>query len=243
MSTLAAKDLKVQYGSIAAVRGVSLECHPGEIVALLGSNGAGKSSTLLAIAGALDKAKVEGTVTLNQVSLRGQRAEEVTRRGIVLVPERRRIFGTLSVRENLLVGASSWANRKEAERYLHTVLPRFPVLAAMGERPGGLLSGGQQQQLAIARGLMARPKILLLDEPSLGLSPDLVQIVFEIVRSLRDEGIGVLLVEQNVLAAMDLADRSFVMRKGEIVGRAEAGNLDELVAAFLGEAPPVKGLP
>lgn len=230
---LAVEDLHVRYGKVTAVRGVSLECRPGEIVALLGPNGAGKSSTLLAIAGGLDRAALAGRVTLDGVALHGRPAEEVNRHGVVLVPERRRIFASMTVRENLLVGASGWAGRRQAEAEAVTVLERLPLLAPLRDRQGGLLSGGQQQLLAIGRGLMARPKALLLDEPSIGLAPEAIRTVFGAVRQLRAQQIAILLVEQNVRQALEMADHAFLLRKGQLEGRA-GHDRDLVLSSYLG---------
>ncbi len=230
---LAVEDLHVRYGKVAAVRGVSLECGPGELVALLGSNGAGKSSTLLAIAGGLDRAAVAGAVSLDGVPLTGLSAEDVNRRGVVLVPERRRIFASLTVRENLLVGASGWAGRREAEAEAVRVLDRLPPLAPLRDRQGGLLSGGQQQLLAIGRGLMARPRALLLDEPSIGLAPEAIGTVFAAIRELRAQRIAIVLVEQNVRQAIEMADHAFLLRKGQLEGRA-GPDRDLVLSSYLG---------
>jgi branched-chain amino acid transport system ATP-binding protein len=231
---LAVEDLHVRYGRVAAVRGVSLSCPAGEVVALLGPNGAGKSSTLLAIAGGLGRATVTGAISLDGRQLRGRPPEQIARAGLVLVPERRRIFASLTVRENLLLGGSAWAKRGEADREATLVLDRFGALANMRDRQAGLLSGGQQQQLAIARALMARPRMMLLDEPSLGLAPELVKTVLSIVSALRDDGIGVLLVEQNAAQAIKLADRALVMRKGRIEGNAESHESELLMSSYFG---------
>jgi branched-chain amino acid transport system ATP-binding protein len=240
---LTVEDLRVSYGRVAAVRGVSLSCAAGEVVALLGPNGAGKSSSLLGIAGALDRATVSGVVTLGGRALAGRPAEQIARAGLALVPERRRIFASLTVRENLLLGASAWAKRAAAERELVLVLERFEALAAIRERPAGLLSGGQQQQLAIARALMSRPRMMLLDEPSLGLAPELVKAVFAIIAALRDDGIGVLLVEQNAVQAIRLADRTLVMRKGLIDGDDASQDSDLLMTSYFGQASQPAGSP
>jgi branched-chain amino acid transport system ATP-binding protein len=233
---LTVEDLCVSYGGVAAVRGVSFTCSVGEVVAILGPNGAGKSSTLLAVAGALPRAGVSGLVSLDGKRLSGWRAEQVARAGLMLVPERRRIFATLTVRENLILGASSWARRAQAEREALSLLERFDQLAAAASRQAGLLSGGQQQQLAIARALMARPRMLLLDEPSLGLAPELVTTVLAMVGKLREDGIGVLLVEQNAAQAIRLADRTLVMRKGRIEGTAAHHESELLMTSYLGKA-------
>jgi branched-chain amino acid transport system ATP-binding protein len=231
---LAVEDLQVRYGRITAVRGVSFGCAASECVALLGPNGAGKSSTLLGIAGA-SEGTVSGSIVVDGKPLGRLSPEQISRRGISLVPERRRIFAPLTVHENLLIGAASWARRREAEARAREVIQYFPTLASARDKQGGLLSGGQQQQLAIARALMARPKVVLLDEPSLGLSPDLVLKIFEIVSELRDEGLAVVLVEQQAIQATKTADRAFVMRKGKIEGAVGAHDSELIASSYLGE--------
>ncbi|HEY1511113.1 MAG TPA: ABC transporter ATP-binding protein [Solirubrobacteraceae bacterium] len=231
---LAVEDLHVRYGKVAAVRGVSLSCEPGELVALLGPNGAGKSSTLLGIAGGLERGSVTGAIALDGRSLQGLAPEDVSRAGVVLVPERRRIFASLTVRENLIVGASAWAGRGAAIAHAAEVLAQFPMLASMAERQGGLLSGGQQQLLAIARALMAKPRVLLLDEPSIGLAREMVRTVFETISRLRDEGLAIVLVEQNVGHAIELADRALLLRKGRIEGEAQTG-AEHVLGSYLGQ--------
>jgi branched-chain amino acid transport system ATP-binding protein len=231
---LAVEDLHVRYGKVAAVRGVSLSCEPGELVALLGPNGAGKSSTLLGIAGGLERGAMTGAVSLDGRALQGLAPEDVSRAGVVLVPERRRIFASLTVRENLIVGASAWAGRGQAVAHAAEVLGQFPMLASMAERQGGLLSGGQQQVLAIARALMAKPRVLLLDEPSIGLAREMVNTVFETIRRLRDEGLAIVLVEQNVANAIELADRALLLRKGRLEGEAQTG-AEHVLSSYLGQ--------
>jgi branched-chain amino acid transport system ATP-binding protein len=230
---LAVEDLHVRYGKVAAVRGVSLTCAPGELVALLGPNGAGKSSTLLGIAGGLARGAVTGAVSMDGRSLQGLAPEDVSRAGVVLVPERRRIFASLTVRDNLMVGASAWAGRRQAAAHATQVMQQFPMLASMADRQGGLLSGGQQQLLAIARALMAKPKVLLLDEPSIGLAREMVNTVFETIRKLRDDGLAIVLVEQNVANAIALADRSLLLRKGLLEGVAQTG-AEQVLSSYFG---------
>ena len=230
---LAVEGLHVRYGKVAAVRGVSLTCGPGELVALLGPNGAGKSSTLLGIAGGLPRGAVTGAVSMDGRPLQGLAPEDVSRSGIVLVPERRRIFASLTVRENLMVGASAWAGRREAASHAAQVMQQFPMLASMARRQGGLLSGGQQQLLAIARALMAKPRVLLLDEPSIGLAREMVNTVFEAIRKLRDDGLAIVLVEQNVANAIALADRALLLRKGLIEGVAQTG-AEHVLSSYFG---------
>jgi branched-chain amino acid transport system ATP-binding protein len=230
---LVVEDLRVRYGKVAAVRDVSLTCGTGELVALLGPNGAGKSSTLLGISGGLESGTVSGVVSLDDRPLQGLTPEEVSRAGVVLVPERRRIFASLTVRENLMVGASAWASRRQAATHAEQVMQQFPMLASMAHRQGGLLSGGQQQLLAIARALMAKPRVLLLDEPSIGLAREMVNTVFETIRRLRDDGLAIVLVEQNIANAIALADRALLLRKGVLEGVAHTG-AEQVLSSYFG---------
>jgi branched-chain amino acid transport system ATP-binding protein len=233
MTALAVEKLTVRYGAVEAVRDLSLEVKPGEIVGLIGPNGAGKSSTLHAIMGAAPV--TGGDVRLDGRSLVGRRPEDVARRGIALVPEGRRIFGELTVEENLRLGL---AGRKRGRNGagLARAYDLFPILREFRSRQAGVLSGGQQQQLAIGRALAAHPDVLLLDEPSLGLAPKIVDVVFEALTQIRDSGLGVLLVEQRAQRTVALADRSHVLANGELrltLGPEDAGDTDRLVAAYL----------
>jgi branched-chain amino acid transport system ATP-binding protein len=233
MTALAVEKLTVRYGAVEAVRDLSLEVKPGEIVGLIGPNGAGKSSTLHAIMGAAPV--TGGDVRLDGRSLVGRRPEDVARRGIALVPEGRRIFGELTVEENLRLGL---AGRKRGRNGagLARAYDLFPILREFRSRQAGVLSGGQQQQLAIGRALAAHPDVLLLDEPSLGLAPKIVDVVFEALAQIRDSGLGVLLVEQRAQRTVALADRSHVLANGELrltLGPEDAGDTDRLVAAYL----------
>jgi branched-chain amino acid transport system ATP-binding protein len=216
-------DLWFSYGSISALRGVSLTVGEGEIVGLIGANGAGKTTTLAAVAGLLEPRR--GDVTFEGQSLRGAGPERVVRRGISLVPEGRDIFGSLSVAENLMLGATIRRDRREVAADRDRMVERFPVLGDYYARPAAKLSGGEQQQLAIARALMARPRLLLLDEPSLGLAPLVVDRVFEILAELRGDGVTVLLVEQNAARTIAFADRTYVLRTGEIAASGTAAEL------------------
>ncbi len=233
MSSLVVEGLEVRYGAVDAVRGLSLEVHPGEIVGLVGPNGAGKSSTLHAIMGAAPV--TGGDVRLGDRSLRGRSPEVVARAGIALVPEGRRIFGELTVGENLQLGLAARSRRGGEAEALEAAYELFPAVREHRRRPAGMLSGGQQQQLAIARALVAEPKVLLLDEPSLGLAPRVVDIVFEALTSIRDRGLAVLLVEQRAQRTIALADRSHVLANGELrltLGPDDAADTERLIEAY-----------
>ncbi len=218
--------LRVRYGPVEAVRGLDLFVAPGEIVALLGPNGAGKSSTLNAVAGLVPAAA--GRVTLDGADVTGLSAEALARRGVGLVPEGRRVFSGLTVAENLALGGAAHAAPAERRARARALEARFPILAERRDQRAGLLSGGEQQMLAIARALMARPRLLLMDEPSLGLAPQMVERVFDLIAELRDEGITILLVEQNVPMSLEIADRALVLANGRA---ALAGSADELAAS------------
>jgi len=233
MSTLVLEALDVRYGGVQAVRGLSFEVAPGEIVGLIGANGAGKSSTLHAIMGVAPV--VGGDVRLDGVSLRNRRPEDIARSGIALVPEGRRIFAELTVEENLRLGLAARSSRGPADGVLKSVYELFPVVEEFRARNAGALSGGQQQQLAIARALVAEPDVLLLDEPSLGLAPTVVDIVFDALAAIRERGLAVLLVEQRAQRTVAAADRSHVLANGELrltLGPESAGDTDTLVAAY-----------
>jgi branched-chain amino acid transport system ATP-binding protein len=230
---LVVEELSVRYGAVEAVRGLSLEVKPGEIVGLIGPNGAGKSSTLHAIMGAAPI--VGGDVRLDGRSLVGRSPEDVARRGVALAPEGRRIFGELTVQENLQLGLAGRRTRKNGSS-LARAYETFPILRESRARQAGLLSGGQQQQLAIGRALVAEPAVLLLDEPSLGLAPKVVDLVFEALGRIRESGLAVLLVEQRAQRTVAFADRSYVLANGELrltLGPKDAGDTDRLVAAYL----------
>ena len=211
---LAVENLVMRYGPVEAVRGISFKVGQGEIVALLGANGAGKSTTLAAIAGLLKP--TSGTVTYNGRPVSGLPPEILSRQGIGLVPEGRRIFASLSVAENLWLGGASHGTAGERRARQNQMEERFPILRERTRQKAGLLSGGEQQMLAIARALMSNPKLLLLDEPSLGLAPQMVERVFDLITSLRDEGITILLVEQNVPMSLAIADHGIVLANGRI---------------------------
>jgi branched-chain amino acid transport system ATP-binding protein len=224
--------LEVRYGSVPAVRGLDLEVGHGELVGLIGPNGAGKSTTLHAIMGVVPAAA--GDVRLAGQSLRGRAPETIARAGIALVPEGRRIFGELSVEENLRLGLA--ARRKNGGDPLAAAYDLFPVLAEFRGRPAGALSGGQQQQLAIGRALVAAPDVLLLDEPSLGLAPQMVDAVFRALTEIRDRGVTILLVEQRAQRTVALADRTYVLANGELrmtLTPADANDTEKMISAYL----------
>jgi len=227
--------LVVRYGKILAVQDISLRVSRGEIVALIGANGAGKSSIMKTICGIEPPAS--GQVHFLGEPIAGLPAHKIYTRGIVQVPEGRLIFKGLTVRENLLLAGHGTRNRARLERQISTLLEIFPALQNRLEDPGSSLSGGQAQMLALARGLMARPKLLLLDEPSLGLSPIAVQEVFKLIEHLRERGCTVLLVEQNVRQALLVADRAYVVESGRVILQGTTGHLmnhELLVRSYLG---------
>jgi branched-chain amino acid transport system ATP-binding protein len=231
--TLVVRELEVAYGGVPAVRGVSFSVSPGEIVGLIGPNGAGKSTTLHAIMGVVP---ARGEITLGGRSLRGRSPEAVARSGVALVPEGRRLFAELTVDENLRLGLAARASSEGVDDDIADVLELFPVCAEFRDRHAGALSGGQQQQLAIARALVAKPSVLMLDEPSLGLAPTVVDLVFSTLRTLAERGIGVLLVEQRAQRTVALATRTHVLANGELrltLTPDDAADTDRMVAAYL----------
>jgi branched-chain amino acid transport system ATP-binding protein len=227
-------ELEVAYGGVVAVDGLSLSVAPGEIVGLIGPNGAGKSTTLHAIMGLVPLRG--GDVRLGGRSLRGRSPEAIARSGIALVPEGRRLFSELTVEENLRLGLAARGRRGGEEAELAAVAELFPIVREFRQRPAGALSGGQQQQLAIARALVASPSVLLLDEPSLGLAPTVVDLVFQTLQAIRERGLGVLLVEQRAQRTVALADRTHVLTGGELrltLTPDDAADTDRMVAAYL----------
>jgi branched-chain amino acid transport system ATP-binding protein len=231
---LAVQDLEVRHGAVTAVRGLSFTVDGGEIVGLIGPNGAGKSSTLHAIMGAVRP--TAGDVRLRGQSLVGRRPEDVARRGVALVPEGRRIFAELTVDENLRLGLAGRRSRDGTATDLERVYELFPFISDSRRRKAGTLSGGQQQQLAISRALVADPQVLLLDEPSLGLAPRVVDLVFEALKTICDRGLAVLLVEQRAQRTVALANRSLVVSNGELrltLGPESADDTAALVSAYL----------
>jgi branched-chain amino acid transport system ATP-binding protein len=226
--------LEVRYGPVPAVRNLSFRVAEGEIVGLIGPNGAGKSTTLHAITGLVPA--YSGLVRLEGRLILGQPPEQIAQSGVSLVPEGRRIFADFTVEENLRLGLAARRGRNGQEA-LSEAYELFPVLREFRRRSAGLLSGGQQQQLAIGRALVARPRVLLLDEPSLGLGPTLVEEVFDVLERIREQGVTILLVEQRAQRTVALADRTYVLANGEVrltLGPADAEDTDKLVAAYLG---------
>jgi branched-chain amino acid transport system ATP-binding protein len=231
---LEVRDLDVRYRGVPAVRGLSLSISPGQAIGLIGPNGAGKSSTLLALMGAT---KATGSILLHGKELLGMSPEQVVRRGLALVPEGRHIFGDLTVDDNLTLGLVGRRQRAGAAEDLARVRDLFPILADFSNRQAGLLSGGQQQQLAIGRALLARPDVLMLDEPSLGLSPTAVDTVFEALAAVRSEGVGVLVVEQRAEFTVAFCDRTHVLHEGALtleLTPADADNESLLTKAYFG---------
>ncbi len=229
------KDLVVRYGGISAVKGISLEIAEGETVALIGANGAGKSSMLHAVSGLIKTAS--GKITFDRHDITGIGADRIVSLGLVQVPEGRQIFTRLSVDENLRMGAYVNRDKADIERNRARVLDLFPILKERAKQSAGTLSGGEQQMLAIGRALMSSPKMLLLDEPSMGLSPIMTEEVFGVLRGLKDQGITVFVIEQNAYDALELADRAYIMETGTITLEGKSSDLirDERVkAAYLG---------
>jgi branched-chain amino acid transport system ATP-binding protein len=234
MSTLELREIEVAYGGVPAVRNVSLSVAPGEIVGLIGPNGAGKSTTLHAIMGVVPLRT--GSISFGGSSLRGLAPETIARKGIALVPEGRRLFAELTVEENLRLGLAGRPNGGDPTEDIEAVGELFPVVTEFRSRHAGALSGGQQQQLAIARALVASPSILLLDEPSLGLAPKVVDVVFETLEKIRERGLGILLVEQRAQRTVAVADRTHVLASGELrltLSPDDAADTERMVAAYL----------
>jgi branched-chain amino acid transport system ATP-binding protein len=232
---LEVKDLQVAYGAILAVKNVSLKVNQGEIVTLIGSNGAGKSTTLRTISGLL-KPKA-GTVTFLGERIDGKEGHLIVKKGLCQSPEGRRIFPRMSVRENLELGAFLRNDKTVIAEDFEKVLELFPRLRERIEQKAGTMSGGEQQMLAVGRAMMGAPKLLLLDEPSMGLAPVLVDMIFETIVKIREQGITILLIEQNASAALDVADRAYVLESGTIKMSGKASDLakDEAVTkAYLG---------
>jgi len=229
-------NVKTYYGNIRALKGISIEVNEGEIVCLIGGNGAGKSTTLMTISGVLTPE--EGDVIYQDQSIVSLRPDNIVQMGICQVPEGRMIFPVLSVMENLDLGAYLRKDKDGIKKDIERVFGLFPILRERLKQAGGTLSGGEQQMLAIGRALMARPKLLLLDEPSLGLAPILVDTIFDIIRQINDQGTTILLVEQNAQLALQFSHRGYVIETGEIAladTSAALLNNDQVKKAYLGE--------
>lgn len=236
MAMLEVKDLEVYYGVIQAIKGVSFEVNQGEVIALIGANGAGKTTILHTITGLLFPKK--GQVLFEGKDITKVPAHKIVSMGMAHVPEGRRVFAELSVYENLKMGAYTRKDKSEIEESLANVYKRFPRLEERKNQMAGTLSGGEQQMLAMGRALMSKPKIILMDEPSMGLSPILVNEIFDIIQAVSESGTTVLLVEQNAKKALSIADRAYVLETGNIVLEGNANDLledDSIKKAYLGE--------
>ena len=232
---LEVRDLTVSYGGIQAVRGISFDVPEGQVVTLIGANGAGKSSTLRSIVGLVKPSG--GSIQFQRNELKGSMTENIVKKGITLVPEGRRVFVNLTVQENLRLGA--YMRSDDLTEDLNWVYDLFPRLKERNWQAAGTLSGGEQQMLAIARALMSRPKLIMMDEPSLGLAPIIVQGVFDIIREINRQGVTILLVEQNANMALKAADLGYVMETGRITMQGKGSELaenEEIKAAYLGKA-------
>ncbi|MFT3893052.1 MAG: ABC transporter ATP-binding protein [Anaerolineales bacterium] len=228
-------NLQVYYGAIHALQGVSFHLEKGEIVALIGANGAGKSTVLNTVSGILRPR--EGSVTFEGQDIHTTAPQDIVRKGVIQVPEGRKVFSRMTVAENLEMGAYTQTDRVAINRDVDSVFERFPRLKERRNQLGGTLSGGEQQMLAIGRGLMAHPKLLLLDEPSMGLSPILVELIFDIIQDINEQGTSILLVEQNAQMALAVADRAYVLETGKITMQGKGDDLlqdPNVIKAYLG---------
>ena len=233
---LKVEGLSVFYGGIHALRGIDIEVPEGKIITLIGANGAGKSTTLNSIIGIVKP--TSGKILLDGKDITGYDPKNIVSRGLVLIPEARRIFPNLTVNENLTLGAYTRKDRNGIEKDREHCFELFPILKERFKQLGGTLSGGEQQMLAVARGLMSHPKVLMLDEPSLGLAPLISKMIFEIIQKINKEGVTILLVEQNAHAALEICDYAYVMETGEITMQGKGDvllNNDDIRKAYLGE--------
>ncbi len=236
MAMLEIKNLEVYYGMIQAIKGISFEVNEGEVIALIGANGAGKTTILHTISGLI--APKKGSITFEGQEITKIPAHKIVENGLAQVPEGRRVFPSLSVLQNLKLGAYTRKDKKEIDDTLKMIYERFPRLEERKNQPAGTLSGGEQQMLAMGRALMSKPRIILMDEPSMGLSPIFVNEIFDIIKQVSASGTTVLLVEQNAKKALSIADRGYVLETGKIVKEGKASDLlnDEAVKkAYLGE--------
>ena len=235
-AVLAVETLRLSYGAVTAVKGVNLDVFPGEVVALLGANGAGKTTMLRAVSGLVRPRA--GSIRFLGERIDWLSPSRIVRLGVAHCPEGRRVFGSLTVAENLRLGAAARIERTSVEADRDRVYRLFPILAERRHQPAGTLSGGEQQMLALGRALMAKPKLLLLDEPSLGLAPLVIATIFETLAELKQAGVTMLIVEQNITAALALADRAYVLRTGEVALAGNAAELREnyeaVASAYLG---------
>jgi len=235
VSLLSIERLQVAYGGIRAVKGIDLAVEPGELVCLIGANGAGKTTTLRAITGIVHAAS--GAVRYDGIDIARMKPHEIARRGLAMVPEGRGVFAQLTIEENLAMGAYARKDRAAVAADADRAFTLFPRLKERRKQTAGTLSGGEQQMLAVARALMARPRLLLLDEPSLGLAPQIVKVIFNIIEEINKEGVTILLVEQNAHMALSIAHRGYVLETGEIKMSDDAKKLaasDEVRKAYLG---------
>jgi branched-chain amino acid transport system ATP-binding protein len=235
MAFLEVKDIHVYYGNIRALQGVSFDVDEGQIVTLIGANGAGKTTTLNAISGILSTR--EGSINIGDMNVAEYMPHQLVPKGVIQVPEGRRIFGRLTVEENMRMGAFARNDKANIERDFERVLEMFPRLRERLKQTGGTLSGGEQQMLAIGRALMSDPKVLLLDEPSMGLAPVLVETVFMAIQEINKAGVTILLVEQNAYMALQIADYGYVLESGRVALKGvakELANNDEIRKAYLG---------
>lgn len=234
---LKVSNLHVNYGGIKALRGINISIEENKIVTLIGANGAGKSSTLRAIMGLVEKS--EGKVEYNGEDLTNLHTKDIVKKGIVMVPEGRRVFDNLTVEENLILGAYTRTDVEGIKKDINNIFQMFPRLKERHWQKAGTLSGGEQQMLAVGRALMVRPKVLMMDEPSLGLAPILVKDIFEIIKTIHNQGNTILLVEQNAKKALEVADYAYVLETGELVLEGEGSQVlkdDRVQKAYLGEA-------
>ncbi|RKD30100.1 ABC transporter ATP-binding protein [Thermohalobacter berrensis] len=230
------KDLNVHYGGIHALRGINIDVPKNKIVTLIGANGAGKSTTLRTIMGLVRGSK--GKINYNDTDITNKETKEIVEMGAVLVPEGRRVFANLTVEENLTLGAYIRKDKSEIKKDMELVYKLFPRLAERKWQKAGTMSGGEQQMLAVGRALMTKPKLLMMDEPSLGLAPLIVKDIFEIIKEIHRQGVTILLIEQNAKAALEIADYGYVLETGSIVLEGEGNELlnnDEVQKAYLGE--------
>jgi branched-chain amino acid transport system ATP-binding protein len=236
MMMLKISNISVSYGVIKALKNINIDVKEGSVTAILGANGAGKSTLLKTISGLIESES--GTINLNDLNLNGLAAEKITQKGIIHVPEGRHVFKELSVYDNLKIGAFTLP-KKDFQETLNDVYTLFPILKERKDQQASLLSGGEQQMLAIGRGLMARPKLLILDEPSLGLAPLIVKTIFTTLKRLNDEGMTILIVEQNALQTLKIADYAYVLQVGKIIQEGNSQTLlndPKLIEAYLGKA-------